>query len=139
MFEGHPKYDTKAECQMLETDLDSDDDSVHTPDTQPTAARCVWTRMGSNIAIDKLNKNDVAQLIIDGMRTEDGRSERSIKVRADTPDWKRLALSIIQSASIPMSNDAFEQKWTSSTVRAPGFENKTLTDAQYAGGTLCRA
>ena len=42
MFEGHPKYDTKAECQMLETDLDSDDDSVHTPDTQPTAARCVW-------------------------------------------------------------------------------------------------
>ena len=122
MFEGHPKHDTKAECQMLETDLDSDDDSVHTPDTQPTAARCVWTRMGSNIAIDKLNKNDVAQLIIDGMRTEDGRSERSIKVRADTPDWKRLALSIIQSASIPMSNDAFEQKWTSSTVRAQGCE-----------------
>ena len=105
-------------------DFESDEEST-TSTSAVAPVTSVWKRMAGNIATAQLDDERNVQLIIDGMRTEEARSRKGdspIKVRGDVPDWKALALATLQRASDPVSDEAFEQAWSASTVRAQGCE-----------------
>lgn len=106
--------------------LESDEESTST-DAQPPAEAVisVWERMAANISTEKLEDSRTRQLIVDGMRTEDGRAcgnDMPINVKGTTPKWKELGRLIVQRAANPVSNAAFEKMWTGSTLRSQGCE-----------------
>ena len=122
--------DDEAE-EVEEEDFESDGESTASTDAHSgapitsTSTTGVWKRMAANIATAQLDDARNVQLVIDGMRTEETRSAKGdspIKVRGDAPDWKALASATLQRATNPMSDEAFEQAWYASTVRAQGCE-----------------
>jgi len=122
--------DDEAE-EVEEEDFESDGESTASTDAHSgapitsTSTTGVWKRMAANIATAQLDDARNVQLVIDGMRTEKTRSAKGdspIKVRGDAPDWKALASATLQRATNPMSDEAFEQAWYASTVRAQGCE-----------------
>ena len=132
-------------------DSDDDDDDGFESDegSAPTSttlspSTSVWERMAGNISKTQLDTDHVVQLIIDGMRTEQGRARHgdvSIKIKGTAPDWKELARGALQRATHPMSNDAFERRCAASTKRAQGCEvlvwlSRESDDKKH--GHICR-
>ena len=118
--------DEEADDEVVEDDFESDGESTASTNAHGGAPiTSVWKRMAANIATAHLDDASNVQLVIDGMRTEEARlakGDSPIKVRGDAPDWKALARATLQRATNPMSDDAFEQAWSASTVRAQGCE-----------------
>ena len=93
-------------------------------DSVSTYTPSVWERMAANIEIGRLDDGEAVQLIVDGLRTEHGRSQggQALRVRCEPPNWKDLALSTLKRTAVPISDQQFDRKWNSSAVREQGCE-----------------
>ena len=80
----------------------------------------------ANIAAHLLADQRNVLMIVDGLRTEHGRSHKDqsplIKVHGETPDWMKLARDLLQRAPSPITDGAFADLWAASTIRAQGCE-----------------